>query len=755
MTYPILLLFILVIIGVLYIHMTQIESFLTQDLTVKSTIVSKDGKFGKEINANDIELISSNKKLGKICLGNSHECLDKNNIISLFVATDINEKINYVYDSLTNGINSIQCWSKGTQNKFNKYLKQNYSAKENVYTKAQMNSQFQILPEDKVYPYTFLQAAETHMPKNTENNSYLTKRIADRRYYPIGCNEDPYLTKRGAKSLLEQIPKENESPHLTVSMAASIPEFSKYMSTLRSVQKAEQTKEDSYWESKANEDRVTRDAALKELNDKRNSILQHINNTKVVCNTTQSHEYLSKIRNYSIQSISLVNKIKIKLIHMDTNDKILEDSIQYNLNIQNNYDTAEKLFEKVSTIYLNILKYIQDLYAASSIVAMTNIETKYNKDRSDCIQYNTSLRTAESSSKQDLAKLETEYNKLYQSSIINDPSHQTTIIDKAITYVNKLYIDCNTYQFDIYFNDINKNDIEGQQIYSTITTHIDNASLTPEVITRVLETLNGLSMTLQNSYTNIVKYRKQAYKQKETIHTQLLLCKNTTDRRNIAEYIRISQLSYNRFNSLASQADTQHKESMAALQMIRQLYIYVPIRKQWILFNPYRVGYTQGYTLPYSKYSYMTFVPNNTVTRNYTIGNKKNKLTGLRCIESNPIRISKSLAGIELLNPDGSNYKKGKLGRNNPFYIRILGGENAYKICKLDTDNKVIIPSVDPGYFRDYVYYFYFQKSHSPRWYYLRSLYKDLAIIHNYNFMRPTASTPRITKNDVFLWMIV
>ncbi len=176
----------------------------------------------------------------------------------------------------------------------------------------------------------------------------------------------------------------------------------------------------------------------------------------------------------------------------------------------------------------------------------------------------------------------------------------------------------------------------------------------------------------------------------------------------------------------------------------------MPPRKLWILFGPYRVGYQVTYTLPYSNYPNMTFTPN--VTVNWT------SLSGLRCnaYPLDPTTAPKNLYGVELLKPNGEPFEKGSFGHaGNKFYIRIGGGTNQGKICKVDTQQNVLVPVVDPGVNRGNEHYFYFTASHHPSWYYMRSSLNNYAAIHNHHFIRFTATPPQQTVDDAFLWMIV
>lgn len=174
-----------------------------------------------------------------------------------------------------------------------------------------------------------------------------------------------------------------------------------------------------------------------------------------------------------------------------------------------------------------------------------------------------------------------------------------------------------------------------------------------------------------------------------------------------------------------------------------------PPKELWILFNPHRVGRQRSYDLDYSNYPNMTFAPNTTIS---WMG-----ITGLRCNTNplNPVNASKNLYGIELVRPDGTRYKKGQLGTANKFYIRINGGTNSGKICKIDLKNNVLIPVADPGVKRSEDHYFFFTQSHHPRWYYMQSLFNNISVRHGYHFLRFDTNRPQQTPDDAFLWMIV
>lgn len=174
-----------------------------------------------------------------------------------------------------------------------------------------------------------------------------------------------------------------------------------------------------------------------------------------------------------------------------------------------------------------------------------------------------------------------------------------------------------------------------------------------------------------------------------------------------------------------------------------------PPKELWILFNPHRVGRERSYDLHYSNYPNMTFAPNTTIS---WLG-----ITGLRCNTNplNPIKAAKSLYGIELVRPNGTRYKKGQLGTSNKFYIRINGGTNSGKICKIDLKNNVLIAVADPGPKRTEDHYFFFTQSHHPRWYYMQSLFNNVSVRHGYHFLRFDRNRPQQTPDDAFLWMIV
>lgn len=749
MTYSILLLCIVIIVGVLSIHMNRRESF-SGDFQTKSTIVAQDGNFTSDITAHDIEVIADQKKFGKICFNNSYDCLNKNNIISIFTAADINDQVDYVYNTLDRKLSKIEYWNKGTtdQNTLKKYLRQNYSLPKHVYTRKEMNDKFQPLFEDNKLPYTFLEAAGNYLPRNDTDDPYLLDRNAKNRYYALGSNGDPYLTEKEAKSLLEPIRKANQSPHITLDEAGSITDFSKYIPGLNSTLSAEQQKEDTYWDSKLNTYRVARKAVETEVHNKRKNVFDHIHNTKVVCNPIQANDYLYKIKQYVSESTSLVNQIKLKLIHMNhENDKLLEDIESYKTNIKVQYDTAEETAPEITRIYQIILEYIQQLPRALSLEAITKIEQNYKKDHDTCKEYRASLKAAESSAKTDLGKIQFEYNKLYQSSIIDDAPNNQTPQQSVIYKLNTLYIQCNTYIIDQYVNEIVKNTKEGYRIYSFLTNQLDKAALNGDQSNRISNTLNGLYNIFTLSYQNSIRDQKFAYAEKEKIYNQLLLVKNATQNSNFTQHLTIAHSAHAKFtNELIPSIINHFEKSTEAIREIKNLYVILPVRQKWMLVHPYKEGNT---------IANMTFSPNKTVTWNFNNPSLKKQLTGLRCIESDSTKLNKNLVGIELLNPDGTTYTKGMLGRENPFYIRILAGENATKICKLDTSNKIVVASLDPGYFRDYTYYFYFEASSSENYYYLRCLYKDLAMIQQHRFIRPTFKTPTITEEDAFLWNIV
>lgn len=176
----------------------------------------------------------------------------------------------------------------------------------------------------------------------------------------------------------------------------------------------------------------------------------------------------------------------------------------------------------------------------------------------------------------------------------------------------------------------------------------------------------------------------------------------------------------------------------------------LPPRKLWILFGAYNVGYQVSYTMPYSKYPYMTFTPN--VTSNWL------NLSGLRCspYRIDPTTALKNLYGIELIRPDGTSFEKGSFGNAfHKFYIRIAGGTNQGKLCKYDTEKNLLVAVNDPGLNRGNEYYFYFMPSHHPNWYYMASSLNNYFAIHNHFYIRFINGPPRQTQNDAFLWMIV
>lgn len=406
--YIIVLLCVLLLVSLLFNAKDQvIEPFGDfKNLFAKQNILAKEANFTETIRTPVLNLISR-KTPAKICLQTSDDeetCLEQKEAISLYTATNVHDKIDATIDKLNAELTKIDNWKKGTGETLQDYLEDNYHTKQNTYGKDDIKDKYHKKQNNLL---TLREAEQLYLPKETNSNPYLTQSSARERYYPKDNANQMYLTVDNGDRLYAPRAANND-PYVTMGFLENYPEFSPYMSILRSQLEKELELERLRREEAERLAREALENKGKTVIATREGAITAANALKTKCMTNDAVKFSDAVQNRVLVATQLVQQIpfNLSLVANQAKQKIITHA-----------QTAKTAADKAKQAALNIESHMQVIQSSTDVKFMQLELSKLEKEVEVCQQAVNNARKADADSLEEL-------NRIQQEKKITDPLAQ-------------------------------------------------------------------------------------------------------------------------------------------------------------------------------------------------------------------------------------------------------------------------------------------------------------------------------------------
>lgn len=571
----ILLLILLLIL--LFMYKQKLETFHNfKHLVANGTIVSRDGSYAESVEPHLLNILSkSTSKSGKLCIQTDTDktCLDKTTAISAYIASEYTDRVDARLNRLKRDVNKISRWKKGTgkaTERLHTHLSKFYYPTQVTYTKSNMDNNFvtNIPPQDYI---TFTQGARTLLPTDYDRDGYryLLSIESRNRYHPHPGLTNEYATYDFAMNNLEPLavpegladPRYSTDQFITMRYLDTYAPFRQYKSDFAFKLSETLTEQKRRYDEEVRILQQRRATEAKLLSDTKMEMIREIAQTKNKCDYTKASEYIREIRELETAADSGLGRMQADISRLDGRPSIIVTDADYAMTqIREQRGFATEALPIINRILSSIPEYIRRIYAATSIIELTQIKQEYVESIRDCEQYIANMDIGSDISKSAEELIRTSSSTLQdQLAQEAENAQRVATLESICSRINTMYAACSLLTFEIIIMGIEINIANMRDaLYANGSTTAYISGITPTEGTTLLSFINDTNTILQLVTTK----KRRAETLRKSINTAYIECnKSNLNTESANTQLQTATLAYTTFNTLSEECRASHREA--------------------------------------------------------------------------------------------------------------------------------------------------------------------------------------------------